>query len=156
MDGLDEDDLMRIVEMEMRYKRPYYPTTDEELVELINSFINQKHNYGTIIYAMSLAATETFYYVAQKLNATYIQRCHADLDILRRTRNLRCGCRLLDYEDLLNPELATEENFPSLETLLSENKEVLRDEAKRRLENKQPDTEPEFIKHWEMLAGATE
>ena len=139
-------------ESEMRETKEQWPKTIEELEEYIGSLVNREHDYGTCVYAMSLAAVAAFNYVAHKLGTTGFQASCADLDILRRTRNLKCGFRILDYEHLLYPQYLNSEHFPTVEELLEENKEELAKAAKQKL-NEDGGIHPEVKARWEYIAA---
>ena len=118
-------------EMAMREVEAPTPNNVKELTEYVNSLVKREHDYGTCVYAMSLAATATFNYVARQLGVTGFQASCADLDILRRTRRMEQGFRIVDYNKLLYPQYLDSENFPSHQELLWEHKDELKKEAKR-------------------------
>ncbi len=111
-----------MTEAEMRETEVPTPGSVEELADYVRSLVEREHDYGTCVYAMSMAATATFNFVASKLGVTGFQASCADLDILRRTRDFKWG-RLLDYEKLLYPQHRDE--FPSWEELLDQNRNEL-------------------------------
>ena len=120
-------------EKEMREAKVPWPKTIEELVEYINSLTDRTHDYGTTVYAMSMAATAAFYYAAHKVGSSGFQASCADLDILRRTRGFKAGFAILNYENLLYPQCLNSDHFPTHEELLKENKETLSKLAKETL-----------------------
>lgn len=123
----------------------------EQLGSFINTLAERGHDYGTCVYAMSLAATAAFYYISGKLGVTGFQASCADMDILKRTRGWKWG-RILDYENLLYPQYCDEEHFPSWRTILAENKEEF---AKRAHAMLAEDRGVEEVRaHWRMLTGA--
>lgn len=139
-------------EKQMRETKEIWPKTIKELEEYIGSLVNREHDYGTCVYAMSLAAVATFNYVAHKLGTTGFQASCADLDILRRTRGMEYGFRILNYEHLLYPQYLTSEHFPTHKELLWENREELAKVAKEKLS----DTEfvhPDVKARWEYIAS---
>lgn len=87
-------------EIEMRAEKVPWPETLEELTEYIASLTDREHDYGTCVYAMSLAATAAFQYVSKRLGVTGFQAGCADLDILRRTRSLDGPFIILKAEDM--------------------------------------------------------
>lgn len=139
-------------EKEMREAKEQWPKTIGELEEYIESLVNRKHDYGTCVYAMSLAAVATFNYVAHKLGTTGFQSSCADLDILKRTRNLKHGFRILDYGKLLYPQFLNSEHFPTHEELLEENKDKLARVARENL-IEGPNAHPEVKARWEYIAS---
>lgn len=76
----------------------------EELTSYITKLVEQDHEYGTAVYAISMAATATFHYVAAKLGATGFQASCADMDILRRTRSYKGPFMVIDGSKLLYPQ----------------------------------------------------
>ena len=91
-------------EIEMRNEDAPWPKTMEELKEYIESLTSMEHDYGTCVYAMSLAAVATFRYVAGKEGCTGFQSSCADLDIIRRLRRLKGPFMLVDVRDDLYEE----------------------------------------------------
>lgn len=78
--------------------------TPEALSGYIAGLVDRPHDYGTCVYAMSMAATAAFHYVAHKLGVTGFQASCADMDILRRTRGYKNGFMILNADDLLYPQ----------------------------------------------------
>lgn len=91
-------------EQEMRDHKAPTPNTIAELSTYIESLTNREHEYGTCCYAMSLAATAAFNYVASRLGVTGFQASCADLDIIRRTRHIDGPFIFLRGEDMLYPQ----------------------------------------------------
>jgi hypothetical protein len=52
-------------ESDMRKAKVPWPQSEEELTEYINSLVYRNHDYGTCVYAMSMAAVAAFQYVSQ-------------------------------------------------------------------------------------------
>lgn len=137
-------------EAEMRAEKEPWPETLEELNEYISSLIERTHDYGTCVYAMSLAATATFHHVAKKLGVTGFQASCADLDILRRTRSLDGPFILLKAEDMLYPQY----NLPErLHEAMESWKEWAAEECAKKLEKSGDDAHPDVKAHWERLAS---
>ena len=88
----------------MRAEKAPTPSLVEELNEYIRSLVEREHDYGTCVYAMSLAATAAFNHVASKLGVTGFQASCADLDVLRRTRGMDGPFIILKAEDMLYPQ----------------------------------------------------
>lgn len=91
-------------ELEMREEKAPTPTTPEELATYVESLISRDHDYGTCVYAMSLAATAAFNMVAGKLGVTGFQASCADLDIIRRIRHYDGPFMLVNLADHLYPQ----------------------------------------------------
>lgn len=130
-------------------KVPKFATLDE-LSAYIKGLVDRPHDYGTCVYAMSMAAVSAFNFVASKLGVTGFQASVADLDILRQTRGLEFG-KVLNFYDLLYPQNCNEERFPSLHSLF-ENQEVmskLASKAKTMLEVN--DASPAVKEHWRSI-----
>jgi hypothetical protein len=142
-------------EQEMRNTKVPTPATPEALVEYIKSLVEREHDYGTCVYAMSMAAVASFNYVASKLGVTGFQASCADLDILRRTRGLECPFALIKAEDMLYPQYdingRVKEHLDSWRGWAA-------DEARKKLAAlKDDDTvHPAVLKHWKKLAAYTE
>lgn len=141
-------------EAEMRKMIAPHLDTPEQLTDYIKSLVERPHDYGTCVYAMSLAATAAFYYVSRKLGVTGFQAGCADMDILRQTRSFKWG-RILDYDNLLYPQYCDDEHFPPVSKLLAEPevRKKLATEA-RQLLAKEGDAHPSVKAHWKQLAEA--
>ena len=139
-------------EQELRETKDKWPKSMKELTEYIDSLVDRQHDYGTCVYAMSLAAVATFNYVAHKLGTTGFQSSCADMDILRRTRNMEDGFRILNYEHLLFPQYLNSEHFPTHTQLIEQNKDALRKKAKEKLAEVDM-VHPEVKARWEYLAN---
>jgi len=122
-----------MTEEEMREAEVPYFTSVGKLMDYIESLVNRTHTYDTCVYAMSMAAVAAFNYVASKLGTTVFQGSCADLDILRRTRRMKHGFRIIDYEKLLYPQYLNKDEFPSFQDLISKNIDWLADAAKELL-----------------------
>lgn len=142
-----------MTEEEMREQKVPHFDTESDLIQYIHNLVEREHDYGTCVYAMSLAAVAAFNYVAGRLGVTGFQASCADLDILRHTRHWNYG-KLLNYENLLYPQYCDSENFPSWLDLL-ENPEIrahLKVEAQKLLDDSNGIAAPEVVSHWRMLA----
>ena len=105
-------------EVEMRDATVPRIRSEEELLAYVRSLVKRPHDYGTCVYAMSMAAVAAFNYAASELGVTGFQASCADLDILRRIRGLKHGFRVLDYGNLLYPQYWDEEHFPDAPAIL--------------------------------------
>lgn len=93
-----------LTEEEMRETKSPWPYTKQQLMEYIDSLIeNRTHDHGTSVYAASLAATAAFNYIALKLEMTRLQSLHADLDFIRRSCSIRGPFIIRETEDELFP-----------------------------------------------------
>lgn len=91
-------------EEEMRAAKVPWPYTTRQLVQYIDSLVEREHDYGTCVYAMSMAAVAAFYYVSHRLGVTGFQASCADLDIIRRTRHLKGPFMIIDADKMLYPQ----------------------------------------------------
>ena len=146
-------DIKDMTEKELRETKVKWPKSKEELIEYIDSLVEREHDYGTCVYAMSMAAVAAFYYVSHKLGVTGYQASCADMDILRRTRSLKNGFRLIDYEKLLYPQYLNNEHFPTKEELMNEVGEQLAEAAKKKLEETNGEVHPNVKHHWENIVN---
>lgn len=144
-------------EAEMREAKVPTPQTIEELGEYVRGLVERPHDYGTCCYAMSMAATAAFNFVAGKLGVTGFQSSCADMDILSRTRGWKWG-RLLDYMNLLYPQYCNAGHFPSAADLMADPKvkEKLAELAREKIAESERDGfgHPDVIAHWRRLAEA--
>jgi len=140
-------------EEEMRDTQEKHPQTIKELEEYIGSLVHREHDYGICVYAVSLASVATFNYVAHELGITGFQASCADLDVLRRTRHLKYGFRIVDYEHLLYPQYLNSEHFPTHKELLEENKKELAKAAREKLNDTQGSIHSEVKARWEYVAS---
>ncbi len=138
-------------EPEMRAEKAPTPDTIEALAEYITSLVDRDHDYGTCVYAMSLAATAAFNHVAHKLGVTGFQASCADLDIVRRTRLLDGPFTLLKGEDMLYPQY----DLPGrLRKAMDEWTDWAAGRAAKKLaESNQDQVHPRVWAHWVALAA---
>lgn len=130
-----------------------WPKSESDLAEVVAALSERQHTYGTCVYAMSIAATSAFHFIAHKLGVTGFQASCADMDVLRRTRGYKHGFSIQDYGNLLYPQYCDEEHFPSWRDLIDKNKEDLSAAARKHLSDSGEHTHPEVRKHWEWLAS---
>lgn len=140
-------------EKQLRESPDPWPCTEEELRVYIKALHLRRHDYGTCCYAMSLAAVAAFNYIAHALGTTGFQSSCADLDILRRTRGLKHGFQILDFDKLLYPQSCNEDNFPSAAFLLRKHHVDLARQAQEKLTDSEG-AHPNVIAHWKRLAAA--
>ena len=133
----------------MREEKAPTPNTVDELNEYVRSLVEREHDYGTCVYAMSLAATAAFNHVASKLGVTGFQASCADLDVLRRTRDMDGPFIILKAEDMLYPQYDVpgklREAMASWQGWLAEQAALKMKDAKT--------AHPEVAAHWEKLAA---
>jgi hypothetical protein len=142
---------INVNEKQMRDSEVPTPQDAEQLIKYIGGLFEQQHDYGTCVYAMSMSAVAAFNYVAHKLGVTGFQARCADLDILRRTRRMKEGFKIINYEHLLYPQYLNEEHFPGFGTLIRENASRLSKAAKKLLAESSF-AHPDVIAHWKMLS----
>lgn len=134
-------------EFQMRdMKIPFFDSL-EQLNQFINNLTNRPHDYGTSCYAMSLAATATFNYICSKLGTTGFQASIADLDILKRTRELNGPFAILKAEDLCYPQYNLKEK---LDKYIENWFPWAASEAKKNLEEESQACD-EVREHWKWL-----
>lgn len=141
------------LELELRdHKPPRFENLDE-LKAYIADLESKEHSYGSCVYAMSLAAVAAFNYMAGALGVTGFQAGCADMDIIKRTRNMNSGFRILNYENLLYPQYLDSEHFPSIADLMANNdlRKRLKETATEKLKEF-PEAHPNVIAHWEKLS----
>jgi hypothetical protein len=145
-------------EKEMREATVPTFSSAEELQKYIDGLVTQEHDYGTCVYAMSIAATATFNYVANVLGVTGFQASMADLDIIRRTRHMKGPFMLLKGEDLLYPQYDLHQKVDEFE---DDCRDWLRDEAKRMIAEQEDGEDwrkeypphPDVMQRWKDLAS---
>lgn len=135
-------------EAEMRETNVPWVKTPEQLIEYVQSLVAKQHDYGTCVYAMSMAATAAFYYVAGQLGVTGFQSGCADLDILRRTRHIEGPFMLIKGEDALYPQYDLQER---LAKAMDEWKPWLKEQAETKL-TESTSAHPDVVNHWKKLA----
>ena len=135
-------------EAEMRDAKVPWPKTKEQLTEYIESLTTRQHDYGTCVYAMSMAATAAFYYIAGQLGVTGFQSSCADMDILRRTRHLKGPFMIINGEDALFPQYDLREK---LDKAIEGWKPWLKEEAQKKLAET-GQAHPDVVAHWKRLA----
>lgn len=131
-------------------------TTAAELSTYIAALVDRPHDYGTCVYAMSLAAVAAFQYVAGALGVTGFQASCADLNILKRTRHLTGPFMIVDGDDMLYPQSDLREK---LDAFLSKNRPWAAGEAAKKIAEASEFTHPAVRAHWDALvredAGST-
>jgi hypothetical protein len=137
-------------EAEMREAKVPTPLTKEQLTEYIESLVNRSHDYGTCVYAMSMAATAAFNYMAHQIGSSGFQASCADLDIVRRTRGINGPFMLVDGENALYPQY---DLHARLSEAMEEWKPWLKEQAEKRLAETPENINSAVTEHWKKLAG---
>lgn len=138
-----------MTEQEMRDSTAPTFETVEELSVYINDLVAQEHDYGTCCYAMSLAATASFNFVASKLGVTGFQASCADLDVLRRTRCIESPFAIIKASDMVSPQYDLQ---AKLGELMDSWMPWAAEEAAKNLAEKNH-AHPNVKAHWERLAA---
>lgn len=136
-------------ESELRELKVEHPKSREELHMLIDALLDRHHDYGTACYAMSIAATATFDFVAGQLGATGFQASCAGMDILRRTRQLPGPFMLVDGANALYPQYDLHARTGEF---LNDIQGWLRDQAREKLSQNLKHAHPNVVAHWRQLA----
>jgi hypothetical protein len=140
-------------EFALRDSKAPWPKTYLELSDYIHSLAEQKHTYGTCVYAVSLAATAAFNFMSGKLGITGFQASAADLDVIRRTRSIEGSFILFKAEDLLYPQYDLEQK---MRMWAVDQSDWLAERAKLKLaefEGKEHQPHPDVLAHWKKLAA---
>lgn len=140
-----------MTEKEMRESKVPTPSNPNDLREYIDGLVKQDHDYGTCVYAMSMAAVAAFNFVASKLGVTGFQASCADMDILRRTRSMEGPFILLKGEDALFPQY----DLPGrLTEAMDKWKPWLKEQADKKLAGvSEFSVHPDVEAHWRKLAS---
>lgn len=139
-----------MTEQEMRKADVPWPKSMDELTSYIKGLVEQEHDYGTCVYAMSMSALATFYYVSHVLGVTGFQASCADMDFLRRSRRME-RFQILDLGNLLFPQYR--DKFKSIDEMIAENIGWLADEARKKIAETNGECHPEVLAYWQMLAN---
>lgn len=146
--------IKKMTEQELRdYKVPT-PRSIDELTDIICDLTERKHDYGTCVYAMSIAATAAFNYMASTLGVTGFQASCADMDILRRTRGYEHGFQVINYENLLYPQYEDQFGLSRAKLLADPGvRKIVRAAAKKLLKDRSADAHKDVLAHWKQLAA---
>jgi len=140
--------LSTLNEAELRDIRVETPDTPEQLVALIEQLVKREHDYGTCVYAMSMAAVAAYEYVARQLGVTGFQASCADMDIIRRNRRLDGPFMLVNGADALYPQYDIPEKVASF---LRDIRPWLGEQAREKLAAKDGHAHPDVLNHWKAL-----
>lgn len=138
-------------EKDMREFKAPTPETTEELAAFVNALVDREHDYGTCVYAMSLAAVAAFNFVAHKLGVTGFQASCADLDILTRTRNMQGPFMIVDGANVLYPQYDLVQRVR--EFVDETEREWAPAEAQKLLDGGHEHAVSTVVEHWRRLAA---
>jgi len=136
-------------EKQMREADVPTPHTVEDLASYVKALVEREHDYGTCVYAMSMAAVAAFNFAAHSLGVTGFQASCADMDVLRRTRRMRGPFMLVDGANALYPQYDLHEK---LSEFLAGIRPWLATEAVGELEKFPTEGSERVRKHLEALA----
>jgi hypothetical protein len=140
--------LSEMSEAELRAYELSFPKTLEEVNQIIEALTNRQHDYGTCVYAMSIAAIAAMNYVATTLGVTGFQASCADLDVIRRNRLLDCPFAIITADNLLFPQYDIR---AKVEELLSSWQGWASEQAREKLTTVDH-AHPDVIEHWKRLS----
>jgi hypothetical protein len=146
-------DLSKATEKQLQKYEAPSPRTLKELQAILRALEKRKHDYGTCVYAVSIASVATFNFMAHKLGITGFQAGCADLDILKRTRGMD-RFRIVNYRDLLYPQYEHQFDELKYDALLETNKEWLASEARKLLKDSKRFAADSVREHWQRLAAS--
>lgn len=138
-------------EAEMRDEKAPTPADTKELSQYIDGLIDRRHDYGTCVYAMSMAAMAAFNLVAHKLGVTGFQASCADMDILRRTRSIDGPFMLIDLRNHMYPQY---DLAGCVRKSIEDNADWFATEAAKKLAEDFGEylPHPDVLAHWKRLA----
>lgn len=130
------------------------PKTVADLTKIISDLLSQSHDYNGTVHAISKATKVTHDLMAVELGASGFQVSCSELEFLKQCREMELGFEVRDYSELMYPQYCNEREFKSWEDTIKENKEVFKEEAKKRIEKHKngKGVHPHVMKHWEWLA----
>lgn len=142
-------------EQEMREADVPWLKDAVELSAYIEGLVDRPHDYGTCVYAMSMAAVAAQQYVASRLGVSGFQASCADLDILRRMRRLEHGFQIVDYGQLLYPQYWNDETRPIFDAEVARRPEYWAEQADKLLDDQDEDASRAVREHWLTIALTT-
>lgn len=136
----------------MSMQKEKVPNIDslEDLVFYIESLENEEHDYNTSGYATAMAAVAAFNYMAGRLGLTGFQASYAELDFIRRTRNLNCPFMLIKADNMLYPQYNILED---VKHFLKESQGWAKEEALKKINEENSYVHPDVYARWKELAG---
>lgn len=139
-------------EAAMRDGEAEWPKTVEDLAAYVERLAGGQHDYGTCVYAMSLAAVAAFNLVAHKLGVTGFQASCADIDILRRTRRYAGPFAIIGSDKMLYPQYDIRAEVAQM---LDGWAPWAADAARKKLaERNLASCAGAVVDHWQMLAAS--
>jgi hypothetical protein len=135
-------------EHQMREMKCPHINTLKELQDYIEFLVEREHDYGTCVYAMSLASEAAYNYVASNLGVTGFQASCADLDLIRRTRRIKGPFIILKVEDELYPQYNSTERYREF---VIDSKDYLIKTSRENLASKDY-AHPNVIARWKYYA----
>jgi hypothetical protein len=142
-----------MTELEMRDMKAPWPKSWDELRDFCESLWTENNDYGKAVYCMSLASVAMFNLAAHKVGATGFQASCADMDILRRTRDMENGFRIVDYSKAMYPQYLESDQVIAL--LFDELAPLLKDAAAKELATNER-AHPNVIAHWKRIVDLGE
>lgn len=143
-------------EQEMRDAEVPWLKDPGDLIAYIDALVDRPHDYGTSVYATSMAAVAAFNYVAGKLGITGFQAGCADMDVLTRTRGMKHGFRIVNYNDLYYPQYWRPDVAPIFGEYIKGNVAAVKEHAQSLLNGSPGSSAPWVRRHWEYLASLVE
>jgi N-glycosylase/DNA lyase len=141
--------LSTATDLELREMKVPWPRTEKQLTTYINKLLKRKHDYGTCVYAMSMASLATMYYISHKLGVTGFQAGCADLDFIRRSRGYDQGFVISNLENILDPQYDLVKN---LVEAIEKAKPQLAKKAKQLIIDSKGEAHPDLLKRWKEIA----
>jgi hypothetical protein len=140
----------KVPELDLRAIGVPCPRTMEELTGIIDTMGSRNHDYGTCVYAMSISAVAAFNYIGHVLGVTGFQAFCADLDFLRRTRDMK-AFKIMDMGKLVYPQYR--DHFrTNIYTLLNENAWWIIEFIEEKLASGEIfRAHPDVVSHWLYL-----
>lgn len=151
---MNHEELIEILkgadEAELRAISIPFPKTEDEMLSIIRAVTQRTYDYGTCVYAMSIAAQAAFNYVGTTLGTTGFQSSCADLDFIRRTRSWECPFAFYKADDMLFPQYDIE---TEVRKTLAEWLPWAKVQAAKKLAEDNKFARPSVIAHWKELAA---
>jgi len=140
---------MKHDEAKMRAETAPTPKTIGELTAYIDYLADGEHDYGTCVYATSLAAVAAFNHVAHRLCVSGFQAMCADLDVVRRTRSIDGPFALIRGRDMLYPQY---DALGELQKLLEDEWRGWAAKEAQKMLIESPTAHSDVVAHWRKLA----
>lgn len=149
----DGESLRELDEAGLRAARIGFPKSEDDLLAIIRPLVERGHDYGTCVYAMSIAAEATFNYVASVLGCTGFQASCADLDLVRRTRGIEGPFAIFKADNLCYPQY----DLPAKFREWMEGEDTAKwvaEECQRMLDEASGVEAPSVVEHWREKAAS--